>query len=402
MKTITVHQARKFILLKQGLCGEYIFAKKQGALDYIIQAGCIQYDPIDVIGKNAELTLQSRVKNFQKKDLYNLLYKDRKLVDYFDKELSIIPVQDWPYFQRYRDLCRKNGNRFDGLGNISFQAKAYILKHGPVSSSSLPIEGTIQWHSSIHWSGNWNGKPVKASRSVLEHLYTTGELIIHHKEGTRKYYDLSERYIPQEILHAEDPFPDDFEHVKWRILRRIGATGLLWNKNSTAFLGIWKLDTKMRNDTFHSLLAEGKIQEIYVEGITSPFYLLSSDMELLEKAENKSNRNRCEFLAPLDPMLWDRNLMKKLFDYDYTREIYIPAQKRKYGYYVLPILFNDKFIGRIEPVIENNTLKVKGLWLEPGIKMTKKLEHALQKRLKKFAAFHQCTYIENSLFCFSR
>ncbi|MBR4163868.1 MAG: YcaQ family DNA glycosylase, partial [Solobacterium sp.] len=377
MKTITTQHARKFILLKQGLCGEYIFAKKQGALDYIIQAGCIQYDPIDVIGKNAELTLQSRVKNFQKKDLYNLLYKDRKLVDYFDKELSIIPVQDWPYFQRYRNLCQKNGNRFEGLGDISMQAKEYIQKHGPVSSASLPIEGSIQWHSSIHWSGNWNGKPVKASRSVLEQLYTAGELIIHHKEGTRKYYDLSERYIPKEILHAEDPFPDDFEHIKWRILRRIGAAGLLWNKNSTAFLGIWKLDPQMRNDAFHSLLAENKIIEVYVEGIASPFYLLSSDMELLEEAENKSTRNRCEFLAPLDPMLWDRNLIKKLFDFDYTWEIYVPAQKRKFGYYVLPILFNDRFIGRIEPVIENNILKVKGLWLEPGTRMTKKLEHAL-------------------------
>lgn len=398
MKTITIQQAGRFILLKQGLYGEYTFAKKQGALDYILQAGCIQYDPIDVIGKNAELTLQSRVKNFQKKDLYNLLYKDRKLVDYFDKELSIIPVQDWPYFHRYRDLCKKNGNRFEGLGSISLQAKEYILKHGPVSSASLPIEGTIQWHSSIHWSGNWNGKPVKASRSVLEQLYTAGELVIHHKEGTRKYYDLSERYIPQEILHAEDPLPDDFEHIKWRILRRISATGLLWNKNSTALLGIWKLDTQTRNDAFHSLLAEGKIQEVYAEGIASPFYLLSSDMELLEKAENKSTRNRCEFLAPLDPMLWDRNLIKKLFDFDYTWEIYVPAQKRKYGYYVLPILFNDAFIGRIEPVIENNTLKVKGLWLEPGTGMTKKLEHALQQRLKKFAAFNQCSYIERSLF----
>ncbi len=401
MKTISIQHARRFILLKQGLYGEYIFQKKQGVMDYIMQAGCIQYDPIDVVGKNAELTLQSRVKSFQKKDLYHLLYKDRKLVDYFDKELSIIPVQDWPYFQRYRNLCKNNGKRFEGLDELSLQAKEYIYKHGPVSSASLPIEGNIQWHSSIHWSGDWGGKPVKASRSVLEQLYTTGELVIHHKEGTRKYYDLSEKHIPKEILQAEDPLPDDFDHVKWRVLRRIGAVGLLWNKNSTAFLGI-HMDTETRNIVFAALLQEGKIKEIYVEGISSAFYLLSSDRELLEKAENKTNRNRCEFLAPLDPMLWDRNLIKALFDFDYTWEIYVPASKRKYGYYVLPVLYNDRLIGRIEPVIENNTLIVKGLWLEPETKMSKKLEHALQQRLKKFAVFNQYTYIEGNLLYYSR
>ena len=271
MKTISIQHARRFILLKQGLYGEYFFHKKQGALDYIMQAGCIQYDPIDVVGKNAELTLQSRVKSFQKKDLYHLLYKDRKLVDYFDKELSIIPVQDWPYFQRYRDLCKKNGKRFEGLDELSLQAKEYIYKHGPVSSVSLPIEGNIQWHSSIHWSGEWNGKPVKASRSVLEQLYTTGELVIHHKEGTRKYYDLSERHIPKEILYADDPLPDDFEHAKWRILRRIGATGLLWNKNSSAFLGI-RLDTNIRNKVFETLLAEEKILSSIRRACSSPLY----------------------------------------------------------------------------------------------------------------------------------
>ena len=98
MKTITKIQARQFILSKQGLIGQHRFIGKDGAYAYVRQAGCIQYDPVDVCGKNAELTLQSRVKNFKKTMLYDLLYKDRKLVDYADKELSIWPSEDWPYF----------------------------------------------------------------------------------------------------------------------------------------------------------------------------------------------------------------------------------------------------------------------------------------------------------------
>ena len=179
--------------MKQGLFGPYIFEKKDGALAYIEQAGCIQYDPVDSVGKNAELTLQSRVKGFRKKDLYQLLYKDRKLFDYPDKELSIIPMKDWPYFDRYRKLCKQRKTEFEGLEDLEEEALAYIRKHGPVSSSTLPIDGTIKWHSSIHWSGSWEGNETKAARSVLEQLYTSGDLIIHHKEGTRKYYDLSEK-----------------------------------------------------------------------------------------------------------------------------------------------------------------------------------------------------------------
>ena len=141
MKTITNRQARQFILAKQGLIGAYRFAGKDGAYEYIRQAGCIQYDPVDVCGKNAELTVQSRVKGFKKEMLWELLYKDRLLVDYADKELSIWPTEDWPYFSSYRESRRKLGETFEGLKELKEQAIAYIDKNGPVCSDSLPIEG---------------------------------------------------------------------------------------------------------------------------------------------------------------------------------------------------------------------------------------------------------------------
>ena len=107
MQTITKQQAGQFILAKQGLIGAWRFVGKDGAYEYVRQAGCIQYDPVDVCGKNAELTLQSRVKGFKKEMLRELLYKDRKLVDYADKELSLWPTEDWPYFSSYRDRSRE-------------------------------------------------------------------------------------------------------------------------------------------------------------------------------------------------------------------------------------------------------------------------------------------------------
>lgn len=107
MRTLSIRQARRFLLLKNGLIGGYRFRGKQGALDYVRQAGCVQYDPVDLCGRSADLTLLSRVKGYRKQDLQSLLYEDRALIDYFDKQLSILPAQDWPYFARERQFWQE-------------------------------------------------------------------------------------------------------------------------------------------------------------------------------------------------------------------------------------------------------------------------------------------------------
>ncbi|MBO2516367.1 MAG: winged helix-turn-helix domain-containing protein, partial [Clostridiales bacterium] len=318
MMTITRDQAKRFILTKQGLLGAYRFTGKEGALAYVRQAGCIQYDPVDVCGKNAELTLQSRVKGFTKKTLAALLYKDRSLVDYCDKELAIWAREDWPCFERYRQRSREMGRQFKGIPGLEEKAVSYIRKHGPVSSDTLPVEGTVYWHSSMHWSGNWH-KESQAARSVLEQLYTDGVLLIHHKTGSRKYYDLADEYFDPALLNAPDPNPDDAVFLRWRIRRRIGAVGLLWNRRSDAWLGI-DMTPEQREDAFRKLEDAGEIAPVKVEGISNALYLLSIDIPLMEKVlRNETDaKPRLEFLAPLDPMLWDRKLIEALWGYRYT------------------------------------------------------------------------------------
>ncbi|MBQ6478729.1 MAG: YcaQ family DNA glycosylase [Erysipelotrichaceae bacterium] len=396
MLKITKQQARRFILVKQGLIGAYRFIGKDGAYSFIRQAGCIQFDPVDVCGKNAELTLQSRVKGFKKMMLQELLYKDRKLVDYVDKELSIWPIEDWPYFSSYRERSRELGDTFEGLNELKEQAIAYIEKNGPVCSDTLPIDGEIFWHSSMHWSGNWQ-KKSKAARSVLEQLYTDGELIIHHKNGSRKYYDLSSKYLPSSLLNSKNPCKDEEEYLAWRVLRRIGAAGLLWDKNSPAFLGIG-LNTEKRRRTLTYLTEKGSILPVIVEGIKVPFYYrFEDDLLMREILEEQADlRPRMSFLAPLDPLLWDKGLILSLWDFHYSWEIYTPAEKRRYGYYTLPILFGERFVGRIEAVADRREriLRVKGFWWEPDVRKTKKMHVALQKTLRNFAKFNKCQGID--------
>ncbi len=389
---LTNRQARRFLLLKHGLLGRHRFAGAPGALAFVRQAGCIQYDPVDVCGRNAELTLQSRVKGFTKQTLYNLLYRERSLVDYPDKNLSILPTEDWPYFERFRRAARESGLRFPEIAALETAAKAYIGEHGAVSSGGLPLEGGVYWHSAIHWSGGWDGD-TNAARAVLEQLYSTGELVIHRKEGTRKFYDLADKHLSPALLAAPDPRPDDFEHRKWRVLRRIGAVGLLWNRPSDAWLNIWGLNAAERDRAFGDLLAEGRILGATVEGVKDTLCFRAEDLPLVETAaRDEPFSPRCELLAPLDCLLWDRRLIRVLFGFDYTWEIYTPPAKRKYGHYVLPLLYGEGFAGRAEAAadVKTGTLTVKNVWYEDGVKRTKKLQTAVDGCLERFAGFNGC------------
>ena len=378
---LTKSEARRFMLLKQGLSGEYRFIGKSGVLDFIRQAGCIQFDPIDVCGKNAELVLQSRIKGFTKDMLYELLYNDRKLLDYFDKNLSIIPVENWKYYEREREAHRNWERSHEEIKMVHDKILAAIAEKGPLCSADLDLSQKVDWY----WSR------TKLSRAALEHMYFSGELAIHHKNGTMKYYDFIENCVPADILAEPEPYPSDFEHRKWRILKRIGSLGLLWNRASDAWLGIAGLKSKERDDIFAALLSEGRILPIRVEGIKHILYCLAEDTELLEKAKETPTQKRCEFIAPLDNMLWDRKLIQALFDFEYKWEIYTPQAERKYGYYVLPILYGERFVGRIEMVYDkkNKELQISNLWYEPDVKPTKALKNKIDAALKRFARFHR-------------
>lgn len=385
--TLTNHQARQFILLKQGLLGDYKFSGKQGVLDFIRQAGCVQFDPVDVCGRTADITLHSRVKDYGKQMLHDLLYEERRLVDYFDKQLSIFSVEDVPAFYNHR-LSGGYAEAYDARGGDAVKQMEPVIRRliderGHISAKEVDTDESIEWF--------W-GHMTSLPRAALESMYFRGELIVHHKRGTNKSYAFARDYISAEILDAQPPWRDEAERIAWHIRRRIGAVGMLWNRPSDAWLGL-SLKADMRNLAFAKLLEDGLIFGFGVEGIKNTFYTLIEDMPLFEAVQqSRKHKPRCEFIAPLDSFIWDRKLIKALFGFEYTWEIYTPAIKRKYGSYVLPILYGENLIGRIEVVCERKTktLVVKNIWYEDGVRQTKGLKSAIDGCLKRFAAFNDC------------
>lgn len=381
--TITKEEARKFILLKQGLLDPHKFHGKQGICDFVRQAGCLQYDPIDPHGRNAEIVLQSRVKDFKKQMLWDLLYKDRKLVDHWDKCMSIYSVEDWPFFEQTRKRFILSSKGKNEIGPIEDEIKQFIRTYGPVNSKDLNFKEKVDWW----WA------PTSLSRAALESMYFNGDLALHHKKGTIRHYDLAENLIPADILSTSNPNKIEEEQMSWHLLRRIGAVGLIWNRPSDAWIAMRDFKAAARNKAFEYLLDSHKIQEVFVEEIVEPLYMLSADILLMERVLNDERfQLRTEFIAPLDSFIWDRKLIAAIFDFQYMWEIYKKPEQREYGYYVLPVLHGTRLVGRIE-LIRNQKeklLTVKNYWPESCVKHTSSIYNGIQKCLIRFARFNEC------------
>lgn len=233
-------------------------------------------------------------------------------------------------------------------------------------------------------------------KATLEAMYYSGELLIHHRKKSIRYFSKPVSIIPYKLINGP-VIDNDIEYYKFRVKRRIKGVGLLWNKPSDAFLFISNLNSKIRNQIFSSLKEEGLITEINIEGLKDIFYIDSSDLGLLNKI-NDEMENRIEFIAPLDNLLWDRKLIKCLFDFDYKWEIYTKEENRTYGYYTLPILYNTNLIGRIEIIAKRNEkiLNVKNIWFEDGFIVDKGFKDLLEERLNRFMIFNSCTNLNIS------
>ena len=376
MIKITKKQARQFLINYHGI--HKTMTNDDDILAYIKKVGCIQFDPVNVAGRNHDLVLQARVKGYRPAHIYKLLYEDRQLIDGLDKNMSIYPVEDWHYLKRLRESVSnwrkiKKGEYADAVE----QVREIVKEKGPVSSKDLKMDKKIDWF----WS------KANVGKAVLETLYFHGELIVARKEKNLRYFDYAAKHIPADIFMADDPHSSQEAYHEWHVKRRINSIGLLWNKRSDAFLGIIDFKTPQRNKSFQSLLSKKEIVEVQIEDIGVPFYTAYENIGLLESIKNV--KSKASFIAPLDNLMWDRNLISTVFDFDYSWEIYKPAEKRQYGYYVLPVIYRDQFVGRFEPKREakESRLNVKNWWWEPEVRKSDKMKKEIQESLEAFTDF---------------
>ncbi len=368
------------MLLHQGLYLPRKLEGKDGILYYFKRVGSIQFDPLDKVGWNPDLVLQSRINKYKPVLLQELLYTDRKLLDGWDKNKSIYRVEDWPYFARYRERARDKYSERVDIKKIIPEIREKISDIGPLSSIDLKFNTKVDWS----WA------PTRAARAALTSMYEWGELIVHHRIGTRMVYDFTDNNLADDILSAPDPNKSEKEYYKWHVKRRIGSIGMVWDLSGSAWLGIRGLKKKERSEAISRLVEAGDLISIEVEGSKYLYFIRKEEEGLLKRVVNETfPKESAAIIAPLDNLLWDRSLIEEIFNFDYVWEVYKPVSERKYGYYVLPILYGDRFIARFEPEFDRDkkALIIKDWWWEPGVKPTEKMQKALSVGFKQFLEY---------------
>ncbi|OGO20356.1 MAG: hypothetical protein A2Z14_12360, partial [Chloroflexi bacterium RBG_16_48_8] len=362
VQTLSKAQARRFLLDHQFLSPPRRLEGRDGIMAFIQHVGCIQYDPINVVGRNPDLVLQSRIRKYRSEWLEGWLYEGRQLLDGWDKMRSIYHVEDWPYFSHHRAYMQR---RYRDPSDATMKAAPEILKslreYGPRSSIDFVHAERLEW--------SW-GQSSSIAKASLDVLYAMGEIGIHHKIGSRRVFDLIDRLVSPELLSLPDPNPTEEDYQDWHILRRVGGLGLAHAGSSEYWGGMLGIHGSQQRETILTRLVErGELLPLSIEGLDGrTFYVRTQDEEALERAKKESRaKPRAAIIGALDNLLWDRNLIRWIFEFDYMWEVYKPVAQRKYGYYVLPILFCDRIIGPSEPTLDltPNELKIQNwLWEE--------------------------------------
>lgn len=377
MRELTRVQARRFLLLRHGLLGRRVYEGKAGVRVVFEKLRAVQYDPVNVCGRSPELSLLSRVEGYRPEYLRQLLYEDRALVDHYDKCMCIFPLEDFKCFRRIRAGMSIYGRRRAGVEEVFPHVLELAERLPHICAKDIGLDDRIPWP--------WG--ETSLGRAAAERLYFEGRLVIHHKDGVVRHYTTPEKAGIAAEITAEDPHTDDRTFFKWLVRRRLYAIGMMEDRPSDGFLGVSGLTAAVRRQAFRDLLEEDSVFPVELEGRT--WYVDVRDCEDLERACDPALRptERCALLAPLDSLLWDRKTIRQIFDFDYKWEIYTPEDKRQYGAYVLPVIYRDRLVGRIEPVADRKRgrLIIRNFWPQPDFRPTKGFAKALDRELVRLA-----------------
>jgi uncharacterized protein YcaQ len=355
---VTAEGARRFLVARQFLAPARSLA---GGLDAVLEVfrklGSIQFDPLAVAGRSHDLVLHARVADYEPA-WCDLLYERREIFEAYNKGLSLVPTSDFAWFRG--TLSRSAPQILAENADVAGRVLERLRAEGPLSSLDFERESGP--------TTDWFGVPTNTVRAVLEAYTVTGVLGLARREGNRRYYDLLERLLPADVLARELP---PRERLRHKMLSRYRAHGLLGASSGGDIfngLGPAKADARYPGRTAlrEELVERGEIVPIDVEGLSGKRFVVREDVELLEAPPEPPPS--AAFLSPFDALVWDRKLLGSLFDFDYVWELFLPPAKRRWGWYVLPIVFRDRLVGRIEPRIDREQARVQVLdvWWENG------------------------------------
>ncbi|WP_245921748.1 winged helix-turn-helix domain-containing protein [Bowmanella denitrificans] len=363
-------QFKQLALQRQGLTGSHSWQGEQGTLQAIEQLGYVQIDSINVVERAHHHCLWSRVQDYQPAMLDALLRK-RQIFEYWSHAAAFLPMQDFRFgLWRMRRIAEGEKHWFEKNAQLANEVLARIRAEGPLSAADFEHSGNS--------SGWWNWKPAK---KALEQLFMEGELMVSERRNFQKVYDLTERVLPANV---DTRLPSDEEFARYLINRYLHAHGIGTAKQ----MGYLRKGAvqKTLQQCLKQMLEAGELHSVKLHGNTYYMHRAERDKALAAPAA------QLHLLSPFDNSVIQRERLKTLFGFDYQIECYVPKHKRQHGYFCLPILWNQQFVGRMDVKAERKVavLQVLQLNLEADFVMEEAFIQALRNKLKDYAQFNGC------------
>jgi uncharacterized protein YcaQ len=348
----------------------------------ILRMGQLQIDTIHVVNRSPYLVLWSRLGDYPPEWLDELL-AEGALFEYWAHAMCFLPIEDYPlHRRRMLDAIRERGltarwalDWSRDNPEVMERVRAHLRENGAVRS--------IEFESKNRPPGGWWN--WKEEKNALEALLFTGEVMIARRQNFQRVYDLHARVLPG---WDDTNTPSSEEMRRTLILRAVRALGIALPEWVPDY---FRQPKKGISQQMEVLAAEGLLCKLGVEGFETPAYMHADQMELLEEAASSSGEpTLTTLLSPFDPLVWDRQRARQLFNFDYTIECYTPALKRRFGYFILPILRGGRIIGRLDPKAHRvqGVFEVKALHLETDVPPSEELASDLAGALHRLADWH--------------
>lgn len=371
-ETLSIHQARKLVLLSQRVPP----AKQTGSaisatLSAIEHLGYIQIDTISAIQRAHHHTLWNRNPRYKTSHIDQLV-ADKKVFEYWSHAAAYLPMRDFRY-SLYRKQTILDGNLNHWYKRDKPLMKSVLKRidnEGPLMAKDFEHNGKK--------TGEWTSKPAK---KALENLFMQGDLMISSRVNFHKVYDLTERVLPEEL---NTNLPNKEEYARFLITRYLKTNGIGIASEISYLL---KNTKPVITITLQEMFSNGELLQIRVG--KNIYYSLPESLELLNK---QISRNKLKIISPFDNLLIQRKRIQTLFDFEYLIECYVPEAKRKYGYFSLPILWDGRLVARMDCKAERkeSLLHINHLALEPWLVKIDEFAFALCKELESFLKFNNC------------
>lgn len=350
--------------------------------------GTIQLDTISVISRSHETVLWSRLGAYDPSLITGLYEQDHSLSEYLAHAASILPTDLLPLFRPYMERARASDTAWLAQPENRTVADAVLQRisaEGPMTSRDFDAPPDAVRPDAWHWWGN------KPERRVLSHLWIQGQLMIHKRDqGFARHFDLAERVVPG-FWDGEALSRDEVQrHFLTHAVRALGITTARWASDYFRTGGPSHVPIADTRRILGEFEVSGVVCPVEVPGIEEPVWMDASLQERLELLrERKGWPTLTTFLSPFDNLTWNRLRGEQLWDFDYRLECYVPAPKRRYGYYSLPILYRGDIVGRLDPSFNRKTgvLTIRALHLEPGIRPGEALVRAIARTIEDMQGF---------------